>query len=246
MLDWPQLEATCRACTRCGLCETRHNVVFGVGPRNADVMFVGEGPGQQEDLQGEPFVGPAGQLLDDMLCIIDLGRHNCYIANIVKCRPPKNRDPMESGGADPAQNHCLSGTNRRLTPHSLRLPHHPGAWAMGGKAGRLDDSHLPPLRSPPGHQQTSRNLPGPQKHSTKDPGAPGKYCLSNGNIPVMSFFHKRLWECPPRVFSWGTFPGLCQNLPVHRPATGLAPGSGGRYAPAASVSMRHRSPAPHP
>ena len=95
MLDWPQLEATCRACTRCGLCETRHNVVFGVGPRNADVMFVGEGPGQQEDLQGEPFVGPAGQLLDDMLCIIDLGRHNCYIANIVKCRPPKNRDPME-------------------------------------------------------------------------------------------------------------------------------------------------------
>ena len=93
MLDWPQLEATCRACTRCGLCETRHNVVFGVGPRNADVMFVGEGPGQQEDLQGEPFVGPAGQLLDDMLCIIDLGRHNCYIANIVKCRPPKNRDP---------------------------------------------------------------------------------------------------------------------------------------------------------
>ena len=83
MLDWPQLEATCRACTRCGLCETRHNVVFGVGPRNADVMFVGEGPGQQEDLQGEPFVGPAGQLLDDMLCIIDLGRHNCYIANIV-------------------------------------------------------------------------------------------------------------------------------------------------------------------
>lgn len=58
-------------------------------------MFVGEGPGQQEDLQGEPFVGPAGRLLDDMLCIIDLGRHNCYIANIVKCRPPKNRDPME-------------------------------------------------------------------------------------------------------------------------------------------------------
>lgn len=95
MLDWPQLEATCHACTRCGLCETRHHVVFGVGPRNAPVMFVGEGPGQQEDLQGEPFVGPAGHLLDDMLCIIDLGRHNCYITNIVKCRPPRNRDPME-------------------------------------------------------------------------------------------------------------------------------------------------------
>ena len=95
MLDWPQLEATCRACTRCGLCETRHNVVFGVGPRNADVMFVGEGPGQQEDLQGEPFVGRGGQLLDKMLAAGDLDRHtNIYITNIVKCRPPHNRDPL--------------------------------------------------------------------------------------------------------------------------------------------------------
>ena len=76
------------------LSQTRHNVVFGVGPEDAEIMFVGEGPGQQEDLQGEPFVGAAGQLLDDMLSIIGLGRHNCYIANIVKCRPPQNRDPM--------------------------------------------------------------------------------------------------------------------------------------------------------
>ena len=83
-------------CTACGLCETRRNVVFGVGNQNADVMFVGEGPGEQEDLQGEPFVGPAGRLLDDMLSIIDLDRNsNCYIANIVKCRPPMNRDPQE-------------------------------------------------------------------------------------------------------------------------------------------------------
>ena len=94
MMDWPQLEQTCRNCTRCGLCETRHNVVFGVGPRDADVMFIGEGPGEQEDLKGEPFVGSAGKLLDDMLSIIDLDRSkNCYIANIVKCRPPHNRDP---------------------------------------------------------------------------------------------------------------------------------------------------------
>ena len=78
------------------LCATRHHVVFGVGPRDADVMFVGEGPGEQEDLQGEPFVGPAGHLLDDMLSIIDLSRENCYIANIVKCRPPHNRDPLET------------------------------------------------------------------------------------------------------------------------------------------------------
>lgn len=96
MLDWNALENTCRSCTRCGLCETRHNVVFGVGPRNADVMFIGEGPGEQEDLQGEPFVGPAGKLLDDMMSIIDLDRQNSYIANIVKCRPPQNRDPLES------------------------------------------------------------------------------------------------------------------------------------------------------
>lgn len=95
MMDWEELEETCNHCTRCGLCETRHHVVFGVGPKNADVMFIGEGPGQQEDLQGEPFVGPAGQLLDDMLSIIDLGRENCYIGNIVKCRPPRNRDPLQ-------------------------------------------------------------------------------------------------------------------------------------------------------
>ena len=96
MLDWENLEKTCLNCTNCGLCENRHNVVFGVGPKMADVMFIGEGPGEQEDLQGEPFVGPAGKLLDDMLSIIDLSRDNCYIANIVKCRPPRNRDPLET------------------------------------------------------------------------------------------------------------------------------------------------------
>ena len=96
MLDWKELEQTCHDCTRCQLCETRNHVVFGVGNRQADVMFIGEGPGEQEDLQGEPFVGAAGKLLDEMLCIIDLDRNvNCYIANIVKCRPPRNRDPLE-------------------------------------------------------------------------------------------------------------------------------------------------------
>lgn len=96
MLDWEKLEQTCMSCTNCGLCQTRHSVVFGVGPRDADVMFIGEGPGEQEDLKGEPFVGPAGKLLDDMLSIIDLSRENCYIGNIVKCRPPRNRDPLET------------------------------------------------------------------------------------------------------------------------------------------------------
>ena len=96
MMNWDDLKRTCFDCTKCGLCETRHNVVFGIGPETADVMFIGEGPGEQEDLRGEPFVGPAGKLLDDMLSIIDLSRENCYIANIVKCRPPRNRDPLET------------------------------------------------------------------------------------------------------------------------------------------------------
>ena len=96
MLDWDELQNQCRSCTLCGLCQTRTNVVFGVGRKDADIMFVGEGPGEQEDLQGEPFVGAAGHLLDDMLSIIDLNRSNSYIANIVKCRPPRNRDPEES------------------------------------------------------------------------------------------------------------------------------------------------------
>ena len=95
MLSWEELEQSCQCCSRCELCKTRTNVVFGVGNRTADILFVGEGPGEQEDLKGEPFVGPAGKLLDDMLSIIDLDRSICYIGNIVKCRPPRNRDPQE-------------------------------------------------------------------------------------------------------------------------------------------------------
>lgn len=95
MMDWDELVRAAAGCKKCQLCETRSNVVFGAGPRDADIMFIGEGPGEQEDLQGEPFVGPAGKLLDDMLSIVDLNRGNCYIANIVKCRPPRNRDPRE-------------------------------------------------------------------------------------------------------------------------------------------------------
>lgn len=103
MVDWEELKQTCMTCRKCGLCTLRHNVVFGIGNPRADILFVGEGPGEQEDLQGIPFVGPAGKLLDDMLSIIDLSRdHNCYIANIVKCRPPKNRDPEEG-----EQNACI-------------------------------------------------------------------------------------------------------------------------------------------
>ncbi|MCD8344324.1 MAG: uracil-DNA glycosylase [Oscillospiraceae bacterium] len=89
-----ELKAECMSCRRCQLCETRTNVVFGVGSERAEVMFIGEGPGENEDLQGEPFVGRAGKLLDDMLEMIDLDRSKIYIANMVKCRPPQNRDPL--------------------------------------------------------------------------------------------------------------------------------------------------------
>ena len=94
MDNWQALKAECALCRNCGLCTGRHNLVFGAGYEQADLMFIGEGPGEQEDLQGEPFVGPAGRLLDDMLEIIDLDRSKIYIANMVKCRPPHNRDPQ--------------------------------------------------------------------------------------------------------------------------------------------------------
>ena len=109
MLGWDELEKQCAECTGCELCQTRKNVVFGVGNRMADIMFVGEGPGEQEDLQGIPFVGAAGKLLDDMLSIIDIDRTNCYIANIVKCRPPHNRDPK-----DDEQDVCIQNLRNQV------------------------------------------------------------------------------------------------------------------------------------
>ena len=96
MLDWDTLEQTCKSCKNCSLWETRTNVVFGVGSRTAEVLFIGEGPGENEDLQGEPFVGRGGQLLDEMMGAIGLERKDVYIANIVKCRPPQNRDPLNT------------------------------------------------------------------------------------------------------------------------------------------------------
>ncbi len=94
--EWQELEEACMHCNQCPLCETRHNVVFGTGNRKSPIMLIGEGPGEQEDLQGEPFVGAAGKLLDDMLRLIGLDRSKLYIANIVKCRPPRNRDPLHT------------------------------------------------------------------------------------------------------------------------------------------------------
>ena len=146
-MDWQTLEKQCMACTGCGLCRTRANVVFGVGNREADIMFVGEGPGEQEDLQGVPFVGPAGKLLDDMLSIIDLDRTCCYIANIVKCRPPRNRDPQEDEQdacfgylkeqielVRPKIIVCLGRiAAQRLIRPDFRITREHGTWFQGGQ-----------------------------------------------------------------------------------------------------------------
>ena len=89
-----QIFEKCKDCTACPLHETRTNCVFGVGNPNADLMFIGEAPGEQEDLSGTPFVGRAGKLLDKFLFAVDIDRSDVYIANILKCRPPRNRDPL--------------------------------------------------------------------------------------------------------------------------------------------------------
>src|SRR5450631_4424484 len=98
--DWPQLRERVAACTRCGLSATRTQTVFGVGNLQAEWLVVGEAPGAEEDRQGEPFVGRAGQLLNSMLRAIGIAREQVYIANILKCRPPGNRDPTSGEAAE--------------------------------------------------------------------------------------------------------------------------------------------------
>ena len=93
-MTWEILESTCAACQKCALGATRTKSVFGTGSREADLLFVGEAPGEQEDLTGTPFVGRAGQLLNKFLDAVDIPREDVYIANILKCRPPQNRDPL--------------------------------------------------------------------------------------------------------------------------------------------------------
>ena len=90
---WEELEEAIKDCNKCKLCSGRNNIVFGVGNKNADIMFIGEGPGADEDIQGEPFVGKAGQLMNKAFEALDIKREEVYIGNIVKCRPPQNRNP---------------------------------------------------------------------------------------------------------------------------------------------------------
>ena len=100
--NWEELEEVVKQCRKCRLCETRKNVVLEVGNREADIMFIGEGPGADEDAQGEPFVGKAGKLMNMAFDMLGVKREEVYIANIVKCRPPNNRNPQD----DEAEN-CL-------------------------------------------------------------------------------------------------------------------------------------------
>ena len=90
---WEELEDSIKACNKCKLCSGRKNIVFGCGNKNANIMFIGEGPGADEDIQGEPFVGKAGQLMNKAFEALEIERDDVYIANIVKCRPPQNRNP---------------------------------------------------------------------------------------------------------------------------------------------------------
>ena len=92
---WEELEKSIENCNKCKLCKTRQNIVFGVGNKNADIMFIGEGPGADEDAQGEPFVGKAGKLMNMAFDVVGIKREDVYIANVVKCRPPQNRNPED-------------------------------------------------------------------------------------------------------------------------------------------------------
>ena len=106
---WETLQCACSRCCACVLGQTRTNVVFGAGSPTAEILLVGEAPGANEDQQGVPFVGRAGQLLDDMLSIIGLDRTKVYITNIIKCRPPENRDPMNV-----EQETCIGFLHRQI------------------------------------------------------------------------------------------------------------------------------------
>ena len=152
------LRMSCEGCTGCGLAATRHSVVFGVGPCPSPVVFIGEGPGQQEDLRGEPFVGPAGQLLDDMLSIIDLGRHNCYTATSSNAARPetairsrRSRMPALAGssGSSGCCSRASSSASGALRPcgSSGRISASRGSMASGssGTACAILPCIIPPL-----------------------------------------------------------------------------------------------------
>ena len=160
--NWYDLKSDCGTCRKCPLGETRTNLVFGVGNENAEVMLIGEGPGEQEDLQGEPFVGKSGQLLDKYLAAIDLDRNkNVYIANIVKCRPPHNRDPKPE-----EQDACISWLKEQTRLiHPKRI---------------FNDGHIPPCGTAEKSKPKAGRIRGLFGTERKNKRNVRKYILKNG------------------------------------------------------------------
>ena len=157
MKDWDALYEECIHCQKCGLAETRTNVVFGEGARDAEVMFIGRAPASRRTRTGRPLCGPGGRLLDDMLAMIDLKREKVFIGNMVKCRPPQNRDPLNI-----EQEACIGYLRNqvallrpkiivclgriaamKLIKEDFKITREHGQWIE--KAGGVDDGHVPPL-----------------------------------------------------------------------------------------------------
>jgi DNA polymerase len=155
MLSYKELYKTCHECRKCSLCEGRTNVVFGEGNINAGLMFVGEGPGHDEDMQGRPFVGKAGQLLTKIIEAINLKREDVYIANIVKCRPPNNRVPLSEETKEclpylrnqvaiirPRILDCLGATaGSNIINRDLRITRDRGQWIQRGSTFLIATYH---------------------------------------------------------------------------------------------------------
>ena len=165
MSEWEKLENECKSCQACALSRTRKNVVFGVGSREAEVLFIGEGPGANEDAEGVPFVGAAGKLLDDMLQMIGLKREAVYIANIVKCRPPQNRDPLNV-----EKDACIGYLRRQVALLRPKIIVCLGRIAAMELIRCADDSHVPPGSPAPGRKQEAGDLRGSEGPARKDPG----------------------------------------------------------------------------
>jgi uracil-DNA glycosylase family 4 len=164
-MDWPVLKEAVRTCTACALHAGRKQSVFGVGDENADWLFVGEGPGAEEDARGEPFVGQAGRLLDNMLAAIGLKRgRDVYIANIVKCRPPGNRvpEPQEAAQCEPfllrqielIRPKLIVALGKTASSNLLRTE-----ASLGSLRGRLHDFHGTPVLVTYHPAYLLRNLP---------------------------------------------------------------------------------------
>lgn len=180
-MDFEQLKQTCLVCEKCDLCCTRTHVVFGTGNPNAEVLFIGEAPGRNEDEQGLPFVGRSGQLLDQYLKAIHLDREkNVFITNIVKCRPPENRDPLpnEWDACIPYLREQfrlikpkigrLPGAYRRAAHHPSGLQRHERARPVGGKERRLLHRHTPSRRAAPKPGQQAAELRRLCRHPRKN------------------------------------------------------------------------------